>query len=118
MATKADIRNRVLQKLGVLAAEETAQSADAELVEGVVDAVHAELEGEGLVSWTVETVPNNIKESFATLVAYRLVSEGSDFGVPADTKQSLMMAGEPAMRRIRRQVSPGWSGAPTEAEYL
>jgi hypothetical protein len=116
--TKAEIRVRVLQKLGVTEATETPDAADAALVDGVIDAVHAELDADGLVSWPISAVPDKVAESFATMIAYRMAVEGTDFQVPPDTASKLAAAFPVAERRLRRMVSPGFSGEPTEAEYF
>jgi hypothetical protein len=116
-ATKEDIRNRVLQKLRILAAGESATAEDAVLVEGVIDALHAELQEEQLTSWTISAVPDQFSEHYAAIVASRLAL-GGDFEVADKHAERLALGELMGWRTIRRLTSSGWSGDPTEAEYF
>lgn len=55
---KAALGNRVLQNLGVLAAGETAATADTTLVEERIDAVHERLRKLGLAPFATSAIPS------------------------------------------------------------
>jgi hypothetical protein len=55
---KAALRNRVLEHLGVLAAGETAASADQTLVDEAIDAAHDTLRSPGLVPFPTSAIPS------------------------------------------------------------
>ena len=55
--TKAQLRNRVLQHLGVLGSGQTARADDADVVDEAIDAAHARLRKPGLVPFATSAVP-------------------------------------------------------------
>ena len=55
--TKAEIRNRVLEHLGVLAAGQGASAEDAALVDEAIDSAHERLRKFGLVPFATSAVP-------------------------------------------------------------
>lgn len=56
--TKAALRNRVLERLGVLAAGETAATVDQTYVEEVIDAAHEELRKKQLAPFATSAIPS------------------------------------------------------------
>jgi len=112
--TAAEVRNRILRKLGVLAAGETASSEDAALVDTELADVHAELDGLSLVSWPLSAVPGNLVAGYVNIVAEQV---GAEFGISLGKLQEMGISRERGIRHIRKQVSSGWSGEATEATY-
>jgi hypothetical protein len=55
--TKADLRDMVLQHLVKLAVGQTANAADAALVETAIDSAHDRLNGEGLAPFSLDLIP-------------------------------------------------------------
>lgn len=109
MATKRELAPRVLRKLTVLAAGESADAADIELVEQKLDAVHAALETRGLLRWTLNDVPASAEEPYVFMAAYLAAPE---FQRALDP--SLWSSG---MREIEAAVALTGVGV-TRAEYF
>lgn len=113
--TKADLRNRVLQELGVLAGAETAGSDDAALVEGVIDAQHAMLERQIFLTWTTATIPETVIEPLTAIVAARCAGR---FGLPADRRAELIALAAEGMAELQTQTQArDDSTAPIRATY-
>lgn len=114
--TKAELRDRVLQELGVLAAGETATAEDAELVECVCDAVHAMLHKEFFVDWTIEAIPLEVIEPLMAVCAARLSGR---FGLSAERRRELLAYGVQGMSDLATQCqTPEGSSDPVYANYF
>lgn len=116
MATKADIRNRVLKNIGVLASGQTASAADASDVDEVIESVYAMLDDQfkGL-PWNVDNVPEK-----AVLPMVHIVSAhaASAFDLAMDERAALASVAAGAEKEIAKQVSRGRSGQPVQADYF
>ena len=89
MATKSEIATKVLQKLTVLEADETKDTDDDTLVQGIYDSVYHILAAEDLVSWgSGDDVPSNAVLPVVGLVARECIEE---FTVPAQVAQGLIL---------------------------
>lgn len=78
MPTKAEIRNRVLKKLGVLARGQTANAGDASHVEQAYDELHAELTERSLAVWAITAdVPDKLAQSMVDMLAFRVCNDYS-----------------------------------------
>jgi hypothetical protein len=75
MATIAQLAPRVLRKLGVLGAEETASSADYELAIDKLRAVHAWLKAERILQWTMNDIPDFAEEPYVMMAAFLTTDE-------------------------------------------
>lgn len=109
MATISDLAKRTLQKLQVLAAGETPEAEDQELVVNKLRAVHAYLREEGLLRWTMQDIPDYAEEPYVMMAAF-LAQE--DFGrtvLPANWSGGLSL--------IQSAVSLPSTG-PVRAEYF
>lgn len=103
-----DFYAEVLQKLGVLAAEEAPSTADRLAVKAKYEAVHAEYSRRDIVPWfDDEDVPDWASDSFATLVASRL---GNEFSVDAQRRMEIKVDAQLALTTIiadgQRRESP------------
>jgi hypothetical protein len=76
---KAALRNRVLEHLGVLGAGDTAATADATLVDELVDAAHEELRRFGVVPFATSAIPSWAQDQLKVYVA---AMAGPAFGKP------------------------------------
>ena len=112
--TKAALRNRVLEHLGVLGAGETAAAADQTLVDEAVDAAHARLRKFGLVPFPTSAIPSwaqiHLRDAVAGDVA-------QSYGVSGQRLMEFKQFAKEAERELARQVSgpkppvrvkPGW----------
>jgi hypothetical protein len=67
--TKAELRTRVLQHLGVLAVGQSASAEDAELVDESIDAAHDRLRKFGLVPFATSAIPTWAQTQLRNYVA-------------------------------------------------
>lgn len=77
--TKEQLRDHILQQLGVLGAGETATAEDAELVENVIDNCQDELEQLEVALWPVDDVPGYAIESFTLYCKASLTAFGQEY---------------------------------------
>ena len=85
--TLEDFYAEVLQKLGVLAAEESPSASDRLSAKSKYEAVHAEYARRDLLPWfDDEEVPDWAADAFATIVASRLTYE---FSLPQERRLEL-----------------------------
>lgn len=84
----ADIAWLVLQRLGVIASDEVQSPTDQATAFFAVNAVHDALVGQGLVSWTSDTIPRAVAEEYIVLASIQLASV---FGKVADPTQTAVM---------------------------
>lgn len=90
--TKEELRDHILRQLGVVGAEETPTSADAELCETIIDNCHDELEQLEVASWSVDDIPPFAVESLTLYVKASCQAWGQDY----DPRNQ-----ELALRRLR-----------------
>lgn len=109
MATRRELAARVLRKLMVLAAGETASAEDQQLAEEKLEAVHAALQVDGLARWTLQDIPKFAEEPYVMMAAFL---GARDFGQPADG--TLWAQG---LGQIQAGVALG-SGGPICTEYF
>jgi hypothetical protein len=101
--TKANIRDRALQMLNLLAVGQTAESEIASDFEDAYDQVYAKLSRDGLVSWLSNSVPDEFVEEVATLVAARRLED-----VPMETKQEILAKAREAKLSISASHQGKW----------
>ena len=77
--TKAELRDHILQQLGVLGAGESATADDAQLVETVIDNCQDELEQLEVALWPVDDVPGYAIESFVLYCKASLQAFGQEY---------------------------------------
>ena len=69
--TKAVLRNRVLEELGVLAAGETANSNDADVVDARIELINDQYIENGVSHWATSAIPDYAVEPLITITAAR-----------------------------------------------
>lgn len=74
-ATLSEITDRILQKLYVLPAGETAEATDSVLVQDVIVSVNEELRDDELCYWSDAAFPKSIKEAFCDYICCRLTGD-------------------------------------------
>lgn len=90
--TLTQLKQRVLEKLGVLATGESPVIADATLVADRYTSLHDMLITDGLVNWTsTEDIPAWAEEPLVLMVAAASMHE---FGLPAARKTELRQEGQ------------------------
>lgn len=113
--TKAQLRNRVLQELGVLSGGgEVATAEDAEMVETVIDDIHSMLDREIFVTWVTSSIPSSVMEPLVLVIAQRLAAR---FGLPDTRRAELAQAAIGAMGELRTQVQAEANDAPVRAVF-
>jgi hypothetical protein len=100
--TKADLRARVLEHLGVLAAGQSAGAEDADLVDEAIDAAHARLRKFGLVPFATSAIPEWAQISLRDYVA---ADVAQSFGLGGPRLAEFKGAQRVAERDLARQVA-------------
>src|SRR5688572_9228271 len=77
--TKGELRDHILQQLGVLGAGDTATADDAVLMETIIDNCQDELEQLEVALWPVDDVPGYAIESFCQYVKSSCSAWGQDY---------------------------------------
>jgi len=113
--TKADLRNAVMTRMGVLAAGETANAADAALVDQAIEDVHESLIQKGLADWVTSAIPNVMKRPLIALVKYEVAD---DFSIPEARIGRWAVEARGMFGDIRALMSETQKGVPTKAEYF
>lgn len=114
--TLAELRDKVLQRLGVLAAGEIASAEDAALAEDLLRGVHAELEVLGIALWTLDDVPDY---AVGAVIRMALPEVGPSFGVVSVNGLPLDEGyREMAIRRLRELTADRVPSVPGTAEYF
>lgn len=102
MATAAEIRDRVLRRLGVLAIGQTANASAADLADTAYSEYYAELSRLGIAAWAYTSdVPDMLSEYVVNGVAKRLLN---DFSVSNERYQRIISDSATAESNIRRLV--------------
>ena len=113
--TLTELKNRALKRLRVLAAGETAPAYVDDIVAESYTSVYAELQEEGLVSWTsTGDIPNKIALHVGTLVVYESADE---FSVPEPRMARLEVKAAKAMKQIRRLMATDYIPSHSEAVF-
>lgn len=113
--TKAQLRDRILQRLGVLASGQAATPEDATLAEDTIDSVHNELRKLGLVPFLTSAVPDWAKMPLRDIVARDLVGE---FGVTGERLGEIVAGEALGRRRLHEQMAKDRPPVRTQAEYF
>lgn len=117
MATAADLRNDVLQEMGVLGIGETASAEDAVLVDEILSRVHEWLVVKDLAYWGdgVTLMPEEAQEPFISLVADRSAGR---FDLDRLKVQELSVRASQGLSELRQLAANEIAGEPIEATYF
>ena len=113
--TKADLRNQVLEKLGILEAGETASAEDTVLVETRYDQVYDLLFNAEVASWTDHTdIPEHAMLPMTYLVAAECIDE---YDIQEPRLSRILAIASRAENALIRQEAPRYRSEPTKADY-
>ena len=100
MATKADVRNRTLKHLGLVAAGQTTPGEYVTTTDAVVQEAHENLTERGVIDWSIDKIPNKAMTDVIRLIAL-LVGPSLGFGrLPAREEQEQQRLFENGLRQI------------------
>ncbi len=115
MATKtqAELAKAVLLKLGVIAADATPTAADSQYIIGEYTSKLEEWSDDDLVYWSANEIPLTV---FPTVVKLMANDTQNAFGMAApletiEARETLLL------KRLRRHMARGRTGAPIRALY-
>lgn len=114
MATKSEIATKVLQKLTVLEADETAATADSTLVQEKYDSFYETMAAEDLVNWaSSDDIPTAAVIPVVGLVARECIEE---FTVPMVIAQMLIL-NEDRYKNMLKRLEYNYYVPDSEPEY-
>jgi len=73
--TKAQMRNKVLRRIGRLPEGQVASDADADIVDETIDEAHAFLEAKGIAYWETSAIPDEIAHQLCKYLAAQVAPE-------------------------------------------
>lgn len=111
--TKAQLSARVLQYLGLLAAGQSAEAEDDDLVQEAIDACHEELRKEKLADFLTSAIPTWAQGPLRDFVAAEVAPA---FGMGSAAEKEAKQAA--ARRRLAKQVARMKPPLPAVAEYF
>jgi hypothetical protein len=115
MATKAEVRNRAANDLGLLRLNQDLQAQDVTRIESGYDEIYAQLKKEGLATWaTTAEVPDELVPHVVALVADNCLST---YGVSVERFNRIKTSSIPAMREIRRLNAPHYPSQDEPTDY-
>jgi hypothetical protein len=112
--TKAELRDRVLRHLKVLAAGESATAEDAGAVESAIDDVYEELGELGHAYWSADTIPQACARPLMRIVAADVAADFVTQGEADDYE----VKRAPAMSELRAILAEPNDGAPIQVCYF
>jgi len=115
MATKAQIRDRAAQNLGILRIGQSLQYQDQTRLESAYDEVYEDLKDRGEATWaSTASVPTKLAPHVAALVA----ENGLDtFNVGNDRYNRVKIAANTARREIPRLNTPEYEDVEQPTDY-
>lgn len=97
MATKADLRLRVLRKLAIVSESQTPQAYEADITDTVIDDEHAYLLSRGDIAWDLNDIPAGALRGLTDYMAGRVAPHLMD-AERASAYTSLVAIGERAIK--------------------
>lgn len=114
MATKTDIRNKALKRLGVIGATQSATAEQAADLEAAYDEVYAELEAQDLAVWDDATIPD---EFVAPVVALVALARADEYGISNERYQRIAADAATAHKRIIAAYQGEYTSAHKVTDY-
>ena len=115
MATKAELRDRAANDLGLLRLGQSLQSQDTTRIESAYAEVYADLKTEGLNVWaSTGTCPTELTPHVAALIADNCLNT---YGVSPARYQRIKIAAGRAKPEIRRLVTPRFESVEDATDY-
>lgn len=114
--TKTSLINGSLEAVGAKPAGQAASAEDQATAEAVIDSVFDQLRYIGLVSFSVEAIPEYAQQPLKKIMAYELAA--SDFDV-SDAKFARLERGEiKARRQLQTQAEKSKDGTQVRKTYF
>lgn len=115
--TRAELRNRVLGRLGVLDPVEAPEAEQAELVEDEMQQVFEELYDDGLIpfDWEADAIPGAYMIALSYLIAAGMVV---DFGVTGERAARIEAGAGRGLKRLQKLKAKPYMGTPQKAVYF
>lgn len=110
MADIYNLTDKVLQRLGVLGAEETSSDVDKDKALEGLKAAHYALSGEDLLRWTMSDIPDEMIDAYVSIAAFNVKN---DFNAPVGAE----IVGI-AMKQVRNYVMAVKADAPAPVEFF
>lgn len=106
MATKAEVKSRALELLGVKRIGQSAQTQDDTRIGTAYTEVYADLKNKGIATWAVAgTIPDEIAPHLVSLMAFNTID---DYGVSNARYQRVAGRAGAAERAIKGLVNPDY----------
>jgi len=106
VSTKAEVKTRALELLGVIRIGQGAQSQDDTRIGTAYTEVYTDLKTEGLATWAVDgTIPDDITPHLVALMAQNGLGS---YGVSNDRYTRILTFSAVAKREIRALVTPDY----------
>lgn len=113
--TKQNLRDRVLQNIGVLAAGSTSAVNDQTLVEEAIDAQYAQMRKFRLVPFPVTSIPDWAQQQIEDIVSFAVAPK---YGITGGRLGELREAARVGEFNLNRQLSGFKHKRRTPAEYF
>jgi hypothetical protein len=119
MATKAEVRDRAANDLGILRLGQSLQDQDKTRIESAYSEVYAALKKDGIATWaSTGAVPDELVPHVAALVAHNCLNT---YPASPERYQRIMnaagMNGAIAKREIRKMVAPDYASPDLPTDY-
>lgn len=115
MATKAELRDRAANDLGLLPVGQTLGAADTTRIETAYAEVYAQLKTDGLDVWASDgSCPAEITPYVAALMADNCLGT---YSTSAERYQRIKLEAGMAMTMIRQYVQPNFASAEDGTDY-
>lgn len=115
MATKAEIKKRALQMLGVTRIGQAAQSQDDTRIDTAYTEVYNELKQDGRATWAIAgPVPSEVTQHVAALMAFNASLE---YGISRERYARLAALRELANREIPALTTPDYESLEEPDDY-
>lgn len=114
MATKAEIRQKVAKRLGLLGQGASLSAAIGADLDDAYDEVYDELESSGLTIWAdTGSMPARCVDPFVDLCAARRIT---DYGVSNDRALRILQSERTALGRMKKHVATEY--IPTSTRFI
>ena len=113
--TKAELRRRILQHLGRLAATETPTSEDAAIVDEAIDSAHSRLEHLGVAPFETSAIPAWAQIPMRDYVSGDLAGT---FGLDAQARLEHKQLQQLALSQLHEQTEQHWNGQRVDSRYF
>ena len=115
-ASQAELRNRILEKLFVLIAGETADAEDTTTVNKVIVSINEQLREKEIAYWSDDACPQAVLEDLAAYMACFLANDYMDATVAAAFRQDYLRISLNNLRELVANTKP--VAEPTRAVFF